>query len=96
MTADVLYHPAWRKLLGRARDIQSTRDQNLNTLRDRIVTALQSDPSLAATVRADPAQAGRCVAKWLSEAASAMEIHGTGIWVRCSGLCLGWLSGVGC
>jgi hypothetical protein len=133
MTADVLYHPAWRKLLGRDRDIQSTRDQNLNTLRDRIVTALQGNPSLAATVRADPAEVGRwqspirfaqlaarwpaghplhddltgwrardrhllefqahesaqvlaarkdayrCAAKWLSEAASAMEIDGTRI-----------------
>jgi hypothetical protein len=133
LTADVLYHPAWRKLLGRDRDIQSTRDQNLNMLRDRIVTALQSNPSLAAAVRADPAAVGRwkspirfaqiaarwptdhplhddlagwrardrhllefqahesaqvlaarkdayrCVAKWLSEAASAMEIDGTRI-----------------
>jgi hypothetical protein len=131
MTAEVRYHPAWRKLLGRDRDIQRTRDQNLNMLRDRIVTALKSNPSLAATVRADPAEAGRwqspirfaqmaarwptddslhddlaewrardrhllefqahetaqvlaarkdayrCVAKWLSEAASAMEIDST-------------------
>jgi hypothetical protein len=131
MTADVLYHPAWRKLLGRDRDIQSTRDQNLNMLRDKIVTALQADPSLAAAVRADPAEvnqwqsptgfaqivarwpadhplhddlaawrardrhllefqahesaqvlaarkdAYRCVAKWLSETASAIEIDGT-------------------
>jgi hypothetical protein len=133
MKADVFYHPAWRKLLGRDRDIQSTRDQNLNTLKDRIAAALQSDPSLAATVRADPAAVGRwrspnrfaqiaarwptdhplhgdlagwrardrhllefqshesaqvlaarkdayrCVAKWLSEAASAMEIDDTRI-----------------
>lgn len=130
MTADVLYHPAWRKLLGRDRDIQSTRDQNLNTLRDRIVAALQGNPSLASAVLADPAEAGwwrspaqfrqlaarwprdhplyddlavwrardrhllefqahesaqvlaarkdayRCVAKWLSEAASSLEIDG--------------------
>ena len=133
MTADVLYHPAWRKLLGRDRDIQSTRNQNLSTLRESIVTALQGNPGLAATVRADPAEVGRwqsptrfaqiaarwpadhplrddlagwrardrhllefqahesaqvlaarkdayrCVAKWLSEAASAMEIDGTRI-----------------
>jgi hypothetical protein len=133
MTADVLYHPAWRKLLSRDRDIQSTRDQNLDMLKDRIVAALQGDPSLAAVVRADPAEVGRwqspaglaqlaarwprehplhhdlarwrtrdrhllefqahesaqvlaarkdayrCVAKWLSEAASMLEIDGTRI-----------------
>jgi hypothetical protein len=133
MTADVLYHPAWRKLLGRDRDIQSTRDQNLNMLRGRVVAALQGDSSLAAVVRADPAEVGRwqsptgfaqlvarwprehplhhdlagwrtrdrhllefqahesaqvlaarkdayrCVAKWLSEAASSLEIDGTRI-----------------
>lgn len=49
-SAEVYYHPVWRRLLDRDAGIRSIRDQNLDVLRRKLALMLREDEALAGTL----------------------------------------------